>query len=194
MWHWYIFGFSKASDTVDCDIWLLKVKTYGIKGTELQWKNITNLIEDTMLHTVIINHPLELLHVVCHRVQNLIRRCFNIYNINDLSHVSGYRFSLSLPDDSKDIKVARNDLSKDLKNIQVYFNCNKLSLHICKKHYMIFTPRNKIVDDIHVQCCDNVMKRVCVTKFLGVQINFQLTWKTNVGCTCKTCQKYSNSF
>ena len=88
-----------------------------------------------------------------------------------------------------DIKVVCNEVNEDLKNVQEWLNCNKLSLNIRKTHYMIFTPRNKIVDDINVQLCDNVIERVYVTKFLGVQIVSQLTWKTHIEYTCKKLSK-----
>ena len=42
---------------------------------------------------------------------------------------------------------------------------------------MIFTPRNKIVDDISIIIDSTKISRVYVTKFWGVQIDSQLSWK-----------------
>ena len=106
--------------------------------------------------------------------------------INDLSNVSEYCFSLLFADDTnvfhtgKDMKIVCDQVNEDLKNVQEWLNCNKLSLNIRKTHYMIFTPRNKIIDDIDVKFCNDVIERVYVTKFLGAQIDSQLTWKTHV--------------
>ena len=105
-------------------------------------------------------------------------------HINDLSSVSEYCFTLLFADDinmfhtGTDIKVVCNEVNEYLKDVQKWLNCNHLSLNICKTHCMIFTSRNKIVDDINVKFCDNVIERVYVTKFLGVHIKSQLTWKT----------------
>ena len=115
--------------------------------------------------------------------------------INDLSNISEYCFSLLFADDTnmfhtgKDMKIVCDQVNEDLKNVQEWLNCNKLSLNICKTHYMIFTPRNKIIDDIDIKICNNVIERVYVSKFLGFQIDSQLTWKTHVEYTCKKLSK-----
>ena len=85
--------------------------------------------------------------------------------INDLSNVSEYCFSLLFADDtnmfhtSKDMKIVCDQVNEDLKNVQEWLNCNKFSLNIRKTHYMLFTPRNKIIDDIDVKFCNNVIER-----------------------------------
>ena len=50
---------------------------------------------------------------------------------------------------------------------------------------MIFAPRNKIIEDIDVQLYGVNIQRVLVTKFLGVQIGSNLTWKHHIEYTCK---------
>ena len=54
---------------------------------------------------------------------------------------------------------------------------------------MIFTPRNKPIDDIDVKILDVQIQMVYVTKFLGVQIDSQLTWKKHIEYTCKKLSK-----
>ena len=54
---------------------------------------------------------------------------------------------------------------------------------------MIFTPRNKLIDDIDVKILDVQIQRVYVTKFLGVHIDSQLTWKKHIEYTCKKLSK-----
>ena len=89
----------------------------------------------------------------------------------------------------KNLEVLCSQLNEDLREIQEWLNCNKLSLNVLKTHYMIFTPRNKIIEDIDVQLYGVNIQRVFVTKFLGVQIDSNLTWKHHIEYTCKKLSK-----
>ena len=73
--------------------------------------------------------------------------------------------------------------------IQDWLSCNKLSLNILKTHYMIFTSQKKIVHDVNVMICNTAIKRVYVTKFLGVQIDSKLSWNDHIKYTCKKVSK-----
>ena len=64
-----------------------------------------------------------------------------------------------------------HQLNEDLRNVQEWLQYNKLSLNVLKTHYMIFTPRNNLIDDIDVKILDVQIQRVYVTKCLGVQID-----------------------
>ena len=115
--------------------------------------------------------------------------------INDLTSVSEFCFSVLFADDTnmfitgKDMDILCHQLNEDLKNVQEWLQCNKLSLNVLKTHYMIVTPRNKPIDDIDVKILDVQIQRVYVTKFLGVQIDSQLTWKKHIEYTCKKLSK-----
>ena len=54
---------------------------------------------------------------------------------------------------------------------------------------MIFTPRNKVVDDINLYISNTPIHRVYVTKFLGVQIDSKLSWNEHVDYICKKLSK-----
>ena len=53
-------------------------------------------------------------------------------------------------------------------------------MNVPKTHYMIFTPRNKKVNDINLYINKVPIGRVYVTKFLGVQIDSQLNWRNHI--------------
>ena len=73
-----------------------------------------------------------------------------------------------------------DNINMDLKNIQEWLCCNKLSLNALKTHYMVFTPNNKYTDDVDIRINNVQIERVYVTKFLGVQIDSQLNWKNHI--------------
>ena len=110
---------------------------------------------------------------------------FFIY-INDLSTVSEACLLILFADDtnifitSKNIDLMCQQLNDDLEKIQEWLCCNKLSLNVVKTHYMIFSPRNKIISDVDIKICNVNINRVYVTKFLGVQIDAQLNWKKHI--------------
>ena len=101
--------------------------------------------------------------------------------INDLSSVSEYCCSVLFADDAnvfmsrENIDVLCSRFNEELESIREWLCCNKLSLNVSKTHYMIFTPRNKIVHDIGVKIHGVSVERVNATKFLGVIIDSKLT-------------------
>ena len=83
----------------------------------------------------------------------------------------------------RNLDVLCNQLNEDLREIQEWLDCNKLSLNVLNTHYMIFTPRNKKIKDIDIQLYVVNIQRVFVTKFLGVQIDCSLSWKCHIEYT-----------
>ena len=104
--------------------------------------------------------------------------------INDLTTMTITRLSVLFANGTniflsgKSLQSMSMTLNEQLTAIYEWICCNKLSLNVLKTHYMIFTPRNKKVNAIDL-CINNVpIGRVYVTKFLAVQIDSQLNWKT----------------
>ena len=62
-------------------------------------------------------------------------------------------------------------------------------MNVLKAHYMVFTPRNKLINDTDVKIHNVPIQRVYANKFLRVQIDAQLTWKTHTEYTCKKLSK-----
>ena len=115
---------------------------------------------------------------------------FLIY-INDLSTVSKACMSILFADDTnmfftgRDLQTMTKVMNEELINVQEWLHCNKLSLNVLKTHYIIFTSRNKCVNDVDIRIQNVPIERVYATKFLGVQIDAQLTWKNHIEYTCK---------
>ena len=60
------------------------------------------------------------------------------------------------------------EINEDLTKVQEWLQCNKLSLNVLKTYYIIFTSRNKCVNDVDIRINDSHIERVYATKFLGV--------------------------
>ena len=80
-------------------------------------------------------------------------------------------------------------LNGDLKIISERLCCNELSLDVSKTRYMVFSPRNKIINNLDVRINNTTIGRVYDTKFLGVQIDAQLSWKKHIEYTCNKLSK-----
>ena len=182
--------FSKPFDTVDHAILLTKLRKYGIQVVELPW--LSDYLFNRLLYVTYNNHKSRREKITCSVPQGSILSLllFLLY-INDLLNVSRHCFSILFADDTKMfisgkiLGVLCSQLNEDLREIQEWLNCNKLSLNVLKTNYMIFTPRNKIIEDIDVQLYAVNIQHVFVTKFLGVQIDSNLTWKHHIEYTCK---------
>ena len=103
--------------------------------------------------------------------------------INDLSTVSEACMSILFADATnmfltgKNLQTMSTVINEEQIKVQEWLYCNKLSLHVLKTHYMIFTSRNKCMNDVDIRINNVKIERVYATKFLGVQIDAQLTWK-----------------
>ena len=75
----------------------------------------------------------------------------------------------------KNIKTMATVINEELIRVQEWLHCYKLSLNVLKTRYIIFTSRNKCVNDVDIRINDAHIERVYATKFLGVQIDAQLT-------------------
>ena len=182
----YVIGvfldFSKAFDTVDHTILLQKLDKYGIRGIPLNW--FKDYLSDRSQFVTYNACQSKHQTIKCGVPQGSILGplLFLIY-INDLSTVSSACFSILFADDTNMFITGRNiselsaRLNADLQCVQEWLCCNKLSLNVLKTHYMIFTTRNRTIDDLDIEIDHVKIDRVFSTKFLGVQIDSKLTWK-----------------
>lgn len=83
-----------------------------------------------------------------------------------------------------DIKLLFQTMNAELQNISYWFKANKLSFNIAKTKWSLFHPNNKkrfipqLLPKLSIE--NIVIKRENITKFLGVYIDENLTWKTHI--------------
>ena len=173
---------------------LEKCKKYGTQGLALRW--FEDYLHDRKQYVTYNSYKSNQEAIKCGVPQGSILGplLFLIY-INDLSSVSEACFSILFADDANmfitghNVSEMCNQFNADLFRVQEWLHCNKLSLNVLKTHYMIFTPRKRIYDDVSIIINNTKISRVYVTKILGVQIDSQLSWKMHIDYICKKISK-----
>ena len=151
----YVLGvfldLSKAFDTVDHNIILMKLYKYGIRGVAYDW--IKSYLEERKQYVSFNKHDSSTMDIKCGVPQGSILGplLFLIY-VNDLSNVSSILFTLLFVDDTN-VFVTRKNLStlfttmnSELVRLSEWMNVNKLSLNVKKTNYMLFCPPKKPSD------------------------------------------------
>ena len=167
----------KAFGTVNHEILLHKLKLYGINGTCLEWfkRNLSNRNE-CIVYNVYNNIKKSVyLDILCGVPQEFISDPlhFLIY-VNDL-----YKFLSSI-----NVDDLSSDMNCELDKISFRFKANKLSLNLTKTKYSLFHPASKkrfLREPLTFLKMDNiVIERENATKFLGVIIDKNFSWKQHI--------------
>ena len=176
--------FSKAFDTVDHDILFCKLEHYGIRGLALNW--IKSYLTDRYQFVCYKDVCSDRERILCRVPQGSILGplLFLLY-INDISNASNKVFSILFADDSNVFCIGKNihemisTMNEELIKITNWLNSNRLSLNVDKSNFIIFT-RQKFKTYNSVVINNKTLNRIFETKFLGVNIDFCLSWKTHI--------------
>ena len=190
-----LLDLSKAFDTLDHRILHDKLNHIGIRGNSLNW--FTSYLSNRMQYTLFKTTSSETSELSCGVPQGSILGplLFLLY-INDINHNIKHGNTILFADDTnllfndKDLNKLVKTVNSELSNVQNWFAANKLSLNINKTQYIIFHPYQKIIpahNDIILG--NNVLKREASAKFLGVQMDENLSWKHHVTIKCNQIVK-----
>jgi hypothetical protein len=181
---------SKAFDTVNHEILLDKLAYYGIKGKIKEWfkSYLTNRKQYISYEN---GKKTNLLNILCGVPQGSILGplLFLLY-INDLYNACNDIMLIMFADDTnlflsdKNIDNLFMKMNNELKSITTWFEANKLSLNEKKTKYSIFhtvSKKKNITNNLPILELNNVeIKRDIVTKFLGILIDENLSWKPQI--------------
>ena len=122
-----------------------------------------------------------------------------ILYVNDIINTSTNLEFVLFADDTT-ISYSHNDIAskfdlinKELQEVNNWFKANKLSVNASKSNYMVLGTNhktsNKSLRDTGIILDNQLLKRINKTKFLGVTIDQNLTWKTPIDNVSKNISK-----
>ena len=84
-------------------------------------------------------------------------------------------------------------MNAELKEVSNWLKTNKLSVNASKTNYLLLgtshMTSSKLQQDLNVILDNTVLDRVSHTKYLGVLIDENLTWKYHIDCVSKTLSR-----
>ena len=179
----------KAFHTVDHQILIKKLQYYGIECTALEWfKSYLSNRKQYISSQDISESCLDIIRGVP-QGSILGSLLFLIY-VNDLFKASNRLMEVMFSDDTnfflshKNIDTLFAIKNVGLENVSTWFKPNKLSLNVDKTKRSLFHPLSKrqflpqTLSNLLVG--DTLIKREHVTKFLGVFIDENLSWKQHI--------------
>ena len=181
----------KAFDTVDHEILCQKLEHYRVVGKELSWfkSYLSNRKQYCRINGVDSN--VNDINVGVPQGSCLGPLLFLLY-INDLpcivksSKVSMYADDTSIHHSSKDIAQLNAVLNEELRGLDRWLKGNKLSLNVAKTCSMLITTKQKkkyltaANQALQPSIREEHIEVICNTKYLGVQIDENLTWKNQI--------------
>ena len=178
--------FSKEFDTVDHQILLNKMYTYGIRGIAFKW--MESYLPNRRQFVLFKDVKSEYATVTCGVLQRLYNGPVIIlsYYVNDIANVSRSLLPILFADDTNVFLTGNNVdqmieiMNGELNNAFLWLNSNKLSLNVKKPQSMVFSIGKHITTYTDLCINNQIIDRVEHTMFLGVILDSQLTWAYHI--------------
>ena len=118
---------------------------------------------------------------------------FLIY-INDLPNATKCQTTLFADDtnlhiSNKDLTILENEANKELKKIDNWMKCNKLSVNYSKTSYMIISNKCLKSSACKININNTEIKCVEYVRYLGILLDNKLSWRSHVSSLCNKISK-----
>ena len=178
--------FSKAFDTVNHNILIMKLDHYGFRGIVKKW--FCSYLNERKQFVSIGNAISNYKQISCGVPQGSVLGplLFLLY-INDFNNSSNQLDFHLFADDSnlfyahKSLSELETTVNNELQEVFSWLCANKLSLNIEKSNYVIFRPPQKSVNySINLKINNQTLMHENSIKYLGIMIDSHLNWKSQV--------------
>jgi len=188
-------GVSKAFDTIDHELLLEKLELAGIRGVPLSW--FRSYLLGRRQAVRVKSKKSNLLNIQYGVPQgSVLGPILFLIFVNDFcdgsfnGHLTAFADDTALSYSAETFDELHYKMQSDLNRISLWFSCNKLSLNVSKTVYIIFSLSLSSRFDLplkyhkigcnHYFCNCEIIKQCEYTKYLGLQLDENLSWKKHI--------------
>ena len=179
---------SKAFDIIDHNILLHKLTYYGFRGKALD--GFSSYLSKRKQYIIHNNEKSTMEKLTCGVLQgSILGPLLFILYVNDIVNTSSVLEFVLFADDTtilyshEDLASRIDVVNNELKEVTNCFKAKRLSVNANKTNYMLLGIRQRNLkqdDNIFIELDNTRLERVFITKFLGVIIDENLTWKDHI--------------
>ena len=189
----FFLDLSKAFDTIDHNLLIRKLESYGIRGNSLNWfkSYLKGRIQRVKLNNVSSGWE----EIVCGVPQGSILGplLFIIY-VNDMPLVCRHLEAILFVDDTNISAIGLHcvDIEEDIKKVNDWLNCNKVVVNVSKTIQMnIRTNKKRSDSEQRFSLNSAFIENKPVCKYLGVTIDSKLSFRSHIQSVREKLSKQS---